>query len=58
MKEFLLTLLSGFIFIVVSAAIVFIGLSVMLLISTIIPKTILYIIITIFVVWFVGAVIS
>ena len=58
MKEFLLTLLNGFIFIVVIAAIIFIGLSLILLIGTFIPKPIITICVTIFVIWFVGAVIE
>ena len=57
MKEFLLTLKDGFIFILVCFILIILLISSILLVNAIVPKTILYVVITIFVIWFVGAVI-
>ena len=58
MKDFLLTLLNGFVFIIIVVGIIFIGLSFILLVGTFIPKPIITIGVSIFVLWFVGAVIK
>ena len=57
MKDFLLTLLSGFLFILGVLVFVMVIMGVLLLVTAIVPKTILYVVGTMFVVWFVGAVI-
>ena len=58
LKEFLLTLLNGFLFILFVAVVIYIGLCIVIIIGTIVPKPILAICGTIFVVWFVGALIG
>ena len=58
MKDFLFTLWSGFVFIILAAVLIFIGLGIVILIGTLIPEPIIIVCVSIFVIWFVGAVIS
>ena len=58
LKEFGLTLLRGFLFILFAIVVIFIGVGVVIMVGIIVPKPILTVCGVIIVVWFVGAVIG